>query len=238
MTLIELIKQSLGAIGVCSPGDVLSADRCQTAIDALNILADSANVEVIYSSTRESKVLTIGTSTYTWGTGGTINTARPIKLLNAFIRDGNDDYPIEQISQYEYDAITDKTETGRPFCLYVNPTYPLTTLYFYYVPDAAYTLFLDSEKDLINFDIATLTSTIALPGEYLSYFKWNLAEVSCPAYLKDVPPLVTKEADRSRRIVRRLIASDKLKPIKQNLFPTSMPGVFYKIYDIKGGTPL
>ncbi len=237
-TVLDIVTRSLKDIGAYNYGDTLDADEAAGAIDILNSMLDMWNAEglVVYASTRESVVLTVGKALpYTWGTAGDINTARPVRLTNAFLRDTTNDYPVEIISQNQWDSIPEKSDTGRPFCLFYNPTYPLGSVYFYYLPDLAYTLFLDSEKDLGTF--TGTTDTITLPPEYMAAIRWNLAAELCPSYKKAPPPKVEQMAERSLAILKRLNASNKLKPVKMNQFPSPSPGGFWKAGDIRSGLP-
>ncbi len=220
MTLLDLITQALQTIGIYGLGQTPNSAETQDAVNALNIMADSWNADglLIPSVTRESFTLTIGTASYTWGTTagvGNFTTARPVKILKAFIRDGNYDYSVDIIGEDEYEDIVDKTTSGRPEQLWYNPTYPLATVYLYYTPDAAYNLRVDSEKDLIDF--STLTTAIALPSEYLAALKWNLAQELCSPYQKQVPPVVAMRADETLRTVRRINAAQKAEAVRLDL---------------------
>ncbi len=221
MTLLELVTQSLLTIGAVDIGVTLNAAEAQNAVNTLNVLVDSWNADglLIPSVTRESFTLTIGTASYNWGTGagaGNFTTARPAKLIRAFIRDGSYDYPVDLIGGDEYEDITDKTTMGRPEKLWYDPTYPLATVFLYFAPDAAYSLHTDSEKDLIDF--SSLVATISLPPEYLAALKWNLAQELCAPYLRQVPPLVSMRADETLRTVRRINAAQKVEAVRLDLF--------------------
>lgn len=240
MTLIELLTMSLKDIGAYNIGQPLEAEEVQDAIKILNTMVDMWNIGLaIYASTRESFTLTIGQSSYTWGIAtpaANFNSARPVRLTHAFIRDtGNNDFPVEIISEPQWDDLSEKTDTGQPFCLFYNPTYPLATVNLFYVPDLAYTLYTDSEKDLGEF--TSLTATISLPPEYLPALRWNLAAELCPSYKKPVPAKVEQMAERSLAVIKRLHASEKLKPVKLNQFPALPPGGYWKVGDIRSGEP-
>ncbi len=234
MTLIQLLRQSFQSVNIFRPNESIPASDLTDAWILLNALCDSLNIGTTYSSTRESKVLTSGmTIPITWGTGGVINTARPIKLNNAYLRDGTTDYPIEIISQQVYDSISQKADTGRPRHLYYNPTYPLGNIYLHYIPDASYTLFLDSEKDFGDFN--TYTAEMNLPKEYELPLITNLGVLLCGPYEREVPASIAGIAESSLRRLKRLLASQKLKPVKINAFPASIGGTHYKAGDILSG---
>jgi len=221
MTLYELLQQSLLSIGVVRPAQVLSPTQSGTAKDALNILVDSWNADglMIVAPTSESFTLVSGTASYTWGTGGTLNSARPNRLLRSFIRESDVDYPVEIIEGDQFQAIPSKTDTGRPQYIWCNFAYPLAAVKFYYVPDSNYAWHVDSEKDLIDF--STLTTAIALPGHYLEALKWNLAIRLCSHYNKEVSPFLMKMADDSKTVVERINAVSKNEPVDLGLFTAS-----------------
>lgn len=233
MTLLDLLTRALLGINAFRPGETLPADATTDAKNELNVMVDSLNIGAIYSSSRETKTLTIGTANYTWGTGGTINTARPVKLTGVSIADGDNNYPVSQISESEYDTISDRTITGKPFQLYYNPTYPLGNIYLFYIPDKAYVLHLSSEKDLAEF--STLTETINLPAEYFQPLIDNLSLRLCGPYEKTPTALLIENAKEGLMRLKRLNASNKLKPVKMNQFPSSSLGGHWKAGNITTG---
>lgn len=240
MTIMEMVIMVLKDIGAYNIGQNLETEEAQDVIKSMNTMVDLWNIGLaIYASTQESFALTVGKASYTWGIAtpaADFNSARPVKLTNAFIRDsGNNDYPVDIITQLQYDGIPEKTDTGRPYCLFYNPTYPLGIVYPFYVPDLDYTLHLDSEKDLGNF--VDLTDTIVLPPEYMAPIRWNLGAELCPSYKKPVPPKIELMARESLAIIKRLHASEKLRPVKMNEFPTTGPGGYWKAGDIRSGQP-
>lgn len=220
MTLLELITMSLKDIGAYNIGDSLDTDESNDAVAILNNLQDEWNADglIVNAVTREYFSLVIGQASYTWGTAGSpnFNSARPVRIIKSFIRDGNNDYPVDMISMDEYEDLPDKINQGRPDRVWQNPTYPLTTLYFYFVPDSTYQWWVDSEKDLIDF--TSLGATISMPPEYMAAFRWNLARDLCPSYRKQPPPLVVKRADDTIKTLRRINLSNKMGKIRPSIF--------------------
>jgi len=72
---------------------------------------------------------------------------------------------------------------GRPTHLYYNPADPLGLLYFYPVPDAAYTLSLTSFKPFTTF--TSLDTDEAVPNVYLEPIMTNLSLRLAPFFGKE-----------------------------------------------------
>ena len=129
---------------------------------------------IIPYETTESHVLTVSQASYTYGSGGDINTARPVRVTNAYIRDSsNHDHPLTVISKREYDNIPHKSNSGKPTRLYYDPQYTLGVIYLDCQPSVAYTLFLVTEKPFA--ELSALSDTVVLPEEYREVLVFNLA---------------------------------------------------------------
>ena len=118
-----------------------STDQDDSGLEALNNMISSWSAEglLVPYNTIESFALTVGKSTYTIGSGGEFDTVRPLRIIDAFIRDSNsDDYPVDvSMTRVEYNAITQKDAEARPTRLYFDPQYPKGKIYFNYEPDTA-----------------------------------------------------------------------------------------------------
>ena len=214
MTLLELLTSSLRAIGVKNPGVTLTAEEVNDAKEILNLMVDQWSAEglPVYAGTLEGLTLTIGASSRTIGTGGNFNTGRPTQILNAFIRDsGSIDYPIEIIGPKQYQGISLKSTSGRPYYLYYLGSAPLGTIYLYPTPDAAETLYLDSLKPLS--EMTNLTATIALPPGYNAALKSNLAVSLCSEYGREPSQLLMKEAHDTKAAIININAASRIDPV-------------------------
>jgi len=171
-TAEDIVKAALRKLGFSSPSDT----KKNQALDALNMLLTSWSVGglLIPYVTEDTHTLTIGTAKYSIGSSGDINTARPIDIFDAFLRDSNSyDRYLQVLSVKEYDQIVSKGSDGKPTTLYYYPSYPLAYIYFDYEPDDTYTLYLKSWKHLTEF--STLGTSIDLPPEYKRALVFNLA---------------------------------------------------------------
>lgn len=89
-TALGIIKSAMRKVGVLTKTENPSADEAQDGLEMLNDLLSSFSNDsmVIYARYSEDFTLSGGTGSYTIGTGGAFNTARPVKIISAFIRLG------------------------------------------------------------------------------------------------------------------------------------------------------
>jgi len=175
-TAQEIIDDSFIEIGVLPAGDSLHADDLAWGTRKLNALLKTLSAEGlnIPYKVEESFSMVIGTPDYTIGSGGTFNTARPISIQKAFIRDSNDhDHHVSIRPMDEYHDISEKDTLDRPQWLYYDHTFPLGTIHLYYTPNDTESLHIISFKPFTNY--TNLTLTVELPGEYEEMLVSNLA---------------------------------------------------------------
>ena len=179
MTAQELIQASMRKLGVIASGETPTTNELNDGLSALqSMLRRWASAKLlVFASTKETFTLTSGTSIYSWGSGGDINTTRPYLITGASIDDSSGvTHPVDIISEGKYRSISVKSTTDRPYALFFNPVYPLASLYLYPVPNAAETLNLDSVKPFTETSsIDVLSSTISFPPNYEEALIYNLA---------------------------------------------------------------
>lgn len=175
-TASDILTYAARAIGYLGKTETLSAADANLALTAFNNMLDSWSLERLnsYVELQRSFALVAGTQSYTIGTGGVINTARPTDITSAFIRDTNSlDYPITIVNREYWDGIGDKGTTSQiPDTLFYDSGYPLGTIYIFPVPLLNYTVFYNSTTLQTTF---VLTDTISLPQGYLRAYVLNLA---------------------------------------------------------------
>lgn len=215
MTPRTLIKAAHRSAGAISTGQSINGTDLETeGLEILNMMLLSwfANGIVVPYSTKENFTLVSGTASYTIGSGATFDTQRPNKIITAFIRDSNYDYPLKIITEEPYWlGFVDKTSKGRPESLYYYPAFPNGTIYLQYPPDSNYDLHILSEKRLA--EITDVTETFTLPGEYEEAIKYNLAVRLCDELNRPVSPAKAGLAMASYNRVVGLNASRKHGPV-------------------------
>lgn len=201
-----IIISSLISIGEKSIGGTLSANEGTHYLNKFNSFLESLSQErlMIYQITTDSVSLVANTSTYTIGSGATVNTGRPNKIVDAFIRDSsNFDHEITVVDQATYWSITNKLQTATwPEVVYYDNGFSATstgTLHFAPVPSEANTVFLNSWKQLTA--VAHLSTNVLLPPGYQRMLESNFG-VECTPGLREPPAVLMKIARDSKAALK------------------------------------
>lgn len=174
-TARQIIKRALQRNGVLTKGEEPSAGEASDGLLALNDLIGSWSNDslLIYARLSESFPLVSGQASYTIGSGGDFNTARPLQILSAFTRIGSTDYNIEVINGVTYDEIIQKNiSSSIPDVLFYDGNNPLGTIKIYPVPTTG-TLHIRTEKELTEF--ASLDTDVDFPPGWDRALIYNLA---------------------------------------------------------------
>lgn len=192
MTGQDLVDRALRLCGI----RIATTTQQEDALDVLNQLLASWSAErlLVPAVVEEDFTLVAGTISYTIGSGGTFNTTRPMRIATAYLRDSSSvDTDVDPtMSREDYALITDKSSRARPTRLYYAPEYPLGKIFFDAPPDAAYTFHAYSWKPLTA--IATLGTTVSLPGEYEKVLVFSLAVDLAPEYSVALDATVIQQA--------------------------------------------
>lgn len=211
-TALQLITGAARLLGVVRKSEAMTADEAADGLTALNDMLASWSNEGLLCVSRvwESFTVTAATS-YMIGSGQTLNTVRPLSIKAAFFRLGNVDYPLEIISDEEYEGIVYKTLNGSiPKYLSYDNAYPYGTIRLY--PQGAGELHLLSEKPITN--ISSLSTAVDLAPGWNRAIRYNLALDIAPEYGETPSPAVVEMAKQSKADVSLSIA--KNRPIKAN----------------------
>ncbi len=204
VTASTMILSSLVKIGDKSVGGTLSTAEQSAYLSMMNAMLDSWSIErlMVYQILQESKVLTANTGTYTMGPSGTFSSIRPTKIVKAFLRDSsNYDTGLGLLDYSAYDNIVAKsTASTYPRYLFNDcaNVAGIATLTLYPIPSAAYTLFVDSWKQLQQF--ATITDAIVLPPGYQRAIEFNFA-IEAAGGLISVQPEIIRIAKESKAAI-------------------------------------
>lgn len=215
----------LGADQVMGPSE--AADALATA----NRMLDTWWIDrlAVFQVVQENFALVAGQSSRTIGVGGNFNTTWPVKIVDGcFVRRSGVDYPISVINdRVQYDRIRVKTSSGLPSALFYDRAYPLGTINFYYTPDAADQVYLNSWKRLQV--LAALVTPISLPPGYEDLFVDGLAIKLCPDYGMSAPLDVKLSFSTTKKALGQLNAPSLVMSIDPNLLPQG------RSYDIRSG---
>lgn len=209
MTALGIITSAMRKAGILTKNESPSADEAADGLEMLNdLLASMSNDSlVVYARTVENFPLSGGVTSYTIGSGATFNTARPIKIISAYVRSGTIDYPVQIIPDEQYANITYKSSSGGypQFLNYTN-AYPTATINLYPAPATAYQLYLVTEKQLSTF---TLNQSVDLPPGWRRMLIHNLAVEMGPEYGVEIPASVVQIARESKGEIRTAVMAAK-----------------------------
>jgi hypothetical protein len=186
ITTIDLIRRAMYLINAVAAGEIPDDEDLNDGLLTLNEMLDSWDLQpmAVFGSPNESWTLAPGQSVYTWGTtaGPTgFTSERPVQINGVTCVRGGVSYPVEIITQDQYDAIMLKATASAIVerVLYVND-YPLGQLTCYPVPTEAVTLNFNTARQLNG--PVTLQDTLAFPPGYLRALRYNLAVDLWPEY--------------------------------------------------------
>jgi hypothetical protein len=201
-TALDLVTSAMGIIGVLGQNETPSSSEAATGLKALNnMLALWANDRTFaYTVTTNNAPLTSGVISYTIGTGGVINIARPITIDYAYVRLNNIDYPMKKISSQDYDSVPYKSNQGFPQYFYYDHGFPLGTIFIYGAPQDNMTLYFDTWVQLTQF--TNLATDLTFPPGYEMAIVHNLAKYLAPRFGMSLSPENAEIAVTSLAMVR------------------------------------
>lgn len=212
MTGTSVIKAAMRLIGVIGEGESPSSSEFTDALEMLNAMLDSWSNDKrkLFNSTVVSLTLTTTTQSYTWGSGGTFNSARPAKVDGAIcvIADAGSSAPATDKVRIPLDLIQDaatwaaiRSQTAKntfPEKVFVDGAFPQRTVRFWPIPTFAGT------APAVEFWIwavfvafADLTTAYTFPPGYELVFKTNLAILLAPEYGRKASPELLLAAKES-----------------------------------------
>lgn len=212
----DLITGALRLIGAIDPGEALDGQSGQDALQVLNELIESLNLEHGLNPTglrRIDATTTANQAVHTIGSGGNWDTARPIVIESAFVTVSGGEYEVEVISDSEYAEIPIKGMPGIPRKLFYDPEYPLGKAYLWPKPSAAFAMALWAWDSLPTY--TTVGDTILLPPGYARMLRFNLACELAPDYAKAPSPYVLQEAVESKAALKRVNLSTPIMGVDE-----------------------
>lgn len=216
-TVGDIIRSSMRKIGVLAAGEPLPANEGDDALQVFAQMVDAWTNETLLIPVVNVVTfqLTNDVSEYTIGIYpepnpdplpiNHIETARPEKILAAFIRDQYDtDYIQEVIDVKTFSRISRKTNASRPSRFYVREGWPLNTILFESVPYASETLHLEVIQPLSEIlPVACLTEVINLPPGYERALIYNLCLDLADEWGKQPSAAVATHAVEGKKWLKR-----------------------------------
>ena len=213
-TALDQIKAALRLIGQLAEGEEPSPQAAQDALNAMNQMIDSWNIERLSVFNTQDQVFNWdpGYITRTLGPSGDFVGNRPVLLDDAtYFRDPqtNVSFGIKFINQQQYDGIAVKTVTSTyPQVMWINMEYPNITMTIYPKPTRLLEWHFISVEELTK--PATLQTDLFFPPGYLRAFKYNLACEIAAEFGVEPPPTVQRLAMTSKRNLKRINNPDDI----------------------------
>jgi hypothetical protein len=215
MDVQEILDDSFSVVGVEDP----TATEYQQGVRLLADFLATISTEQfsVLSSTEDTLTLVASTGSYTYGSGGDLNSARPTAIKEMTLKNDDDDYsPIKKYTEAEYNAIKSKDTEGKTTHVFYKPNYPLGTLYLWPVPDDAYTLYIYANKRVQT--VTALSDTLLVPDEWGPYLKRNMVIELSGHYTYTPTRDDYRLARRTKVNVKATNAESTVHEVDQNLF--------------------
>ena len=181
VTRDELISGALRLAGAVSLGETPTTDQVIEAAQALNMLVKALQVDgmPLWAIKEYTMTMTASTASYAIGVGLTVNTPKPLKVIQAYLRDitTNVDVPLRIVTRDEYNRLGNKTTSGVPSQIYYEPQRDQGLLYVYPTPGTTEVtnkrIVLVYQRPFEDFDSST--DTPDFPQEWYEAIKYGLA---------------------------------------------------------------
>lgn len=179
---LEIIKGAYEICRVIDPTEPLAPSLVQSAAHVLNQMLKSFQTYgmPLWGIKRGTITLTQSTQYYTCGPAGTGLTERPLRIIEAFYRNGTQDTPLQIISREEYWGLGDKSTEGIPNEIYYDPQLNLGVLYVFNPADvntAGNTIELVYHRPFEDMDADT--NDFDFPQEWELAIELGLAALLC-----------------------------------------------------------
>lgn len=184
----QLIAGALRIAGAISQGETPSATLYTETSEALNMFVKAMQADgmPLWAIRKQAVTLTSATADYTIGVSQTVNTPKPLKVLQAFLHNTTSglDIPMRIITRSEYELLGNKTSAGMPVQIFYEPLLTTGILHVYPVPTSTvasgYTLSIIYQRPFEDFD-ATADEP-DFPQEYYDCIKFGLADRIAPEH--------------------------------------------------------
>ena len=184
VTRDQVIISALRKLGVIELGGTPDADTLTNASLVLNLMIKMWAVDGLKIWTVDELTLPLVASktSYVIGPGGDLVTDKPLKLIQAWLRNTSVtpqiDTPMQILSKQEYNILGSKGSTGTANSVFLDPRVNTSTLYSYLTPEAytATTYQMHLVVQRMMSDVLTGTAIPDFPTEWMQALVWGLAD--------------------------------------------------------------
>jgi hypothetical protein len=174
--VLDVITAALVTIKAMAVGETPGPDMTTDALDKFNDVLEALSIQnlAVYASVDTVVLLVANQATYIIGPAGTGQ--RPLSMNSidsARITYDGADFPIDVVSDVEYDALAVKQTTGVPVMVALDNDYPNATISLFPVPYQSGVLTLAQRQKFTS--AGALTDTFDMPPGYRRLIRLMLA---------------------------------------------------------------
>jgi hypothetical protein len=226
----NICQAALRKLRAIDPGETANATDLARCFEEFKRMIKSWGIlgNAVYASTVDVHTLTDGATRYSIGSGGDIDTVRPIRLVpGCFVTAGGYDYPLSIKGEAEYLQISDKEGGGGDVAsiIWLDPQYPLAYVNLWAPTGGELNLY--SLKPLA--EPATVDADIVYPDEYQDPIVWNLACRMSPEFVGEPTPYLMAMAQHTLEVLRQSNAANDLSELENEI---TMLGIGHAHYNI------
>lgn len=187
LTKNQLIESALRKLGVLAEGQTPSAQNYLDSTITLNtVIAELKSAGMPLWARVEYSFIPV-TNVYSIGSGMTLNTLFPVRLLQAYRTENNTKIPMELVSRQDFNILPNSS-TGSPIKLNYQPfvNYGVVSLWPTPAASNTATVTLVYQRPFQYFTTST-TETLDFPEEWYSAIIYNLAVRLAPEWGVPLP---------------------------------------------------
>lgn len=178
VTASDILSSAYELARIKDPVNDLTSNQTTQGLGVLNRIIKylMKNGMPLWAVATDSITLVQSTQSYTCGPSGTGISERPLRILQAFYRDGSNDTSVEIVSRDDYWLLGDKSAEGIPTQIYYDPQITTGTLYVYNPADsnsAGNTLHLVYHRPFEDMD--SVNDDFDFPQEWYMTLEYMLA---------------------------------------------------------------
>jgi hypothetical protein len=185
LTRDSIINASLRKLGVLAEGDTASSAQLTTGAEALNSLMKALMVKgmPLWNINEYTFTTVLNTSVYNIGTGQTLNTPMPMKVMQAYriSNTGGPNIPMEVKSHFDYNLLPQNASPSVPIHLYYQPLATYGVIKLWPAPSDAVTTVTISYQRPVE-DVTASTDNVDFPAYWTDAIIYSLAWRLAPEY--------------------------------------------------------
>lgn len=186
LTRNEIIASALRKLGVLAEGQTPSAQNYADGMMALNTVISQLRAVGMPLWARSEYTFTPTTSTYTIGTGMTLSTPFPVKLLQAFRTESGAKIPMEIVAREDFNILP-TSSSGSPIKINYQPFVNYGTISLWPTPASSNTSTITLVYQRPYQYFTTSTETMDFPEEWYSAIIYHLAVRLAPEWGVPLP---------------------------------------------------